>query len=54
MFECPISFVEMLEDIFDKKLTTFNQIYCECSVRSSHFLSNIAKEVILRVKNDEY
>jgi hypothetical protein len=37
--------------IFDKRITSFNQIKCEFSVISSRFISDFAKKVKINLEN---
>lgn len=49
-YNCKILFIKKLMGIFDKRITTFNQIDCEFSVISSRFISGIAKKVKINLE----
>ncbi len=45
--EVYISFIEHLFEVFDKSITSFNDIQCKGSGSSARFLSSIAKKVTI-------
>ena len=48
------SFIENLVQIFDRSITSFNEIKYYGSVRSSRFLKDIAKKVEIYLQYDKY
>ena len=47
------SFIEKLVQIFHRPITSFNEIKCKGTVRSSRFLKDIAKRVHIRPEDDK-